>query len=160
MQHLLWSLIGLTSTQISIPVEPVCPKLHLDLRAGTLNGVSPLASMDEIKRTFPCFTGDSPEGSSWNCGGGVFFLNHDFYFYTAAGFLDVRGDFKGTVSDGVMGMSRKRVERVLGRPVAVQQDAVLYKTKYGTLAVTFDGDGMANRLEVFFWPPGSVILCR
>ncbi len=55
-------------------VPPGCDALVLDLDRGTLNGLAPTASMDEVKGQFPCSTGESEEGAIYNFGGGVFFL--------------------------------------------------------------------------------------
>ena len=76
-----------------------CDKLYLDLKKGTLNGMMGTASMEEVKKAFPCFTGDTEENSDgMNCGGGVFFLKNDFNIYTKQDFIRVKEGFSGQLS--------------------------------------------------------------
>ena len=91
-----------------------CAELHFDLRRGTLNGIAPTASMDAVKQRLLCFTGESEETSEMNFGGGVFFLNHDFYFYTGRNYIEVRGRFPGTVTPNVLRRPIAEAQRLLG----------------------------------------------
>lgn len=59
-----------------------CGNLYFDLKKGTLNDLKPDAPMYLVKSKLPCFTGETAEGSDINYGGGVFYINHDFFFYT------------------------------------------------------------------------------
>ncbi len=120
-----------------------CESLRVDLGKGTLNGVSPTASPEEVKKQLPCFTGETAEGESYNYGGGVFYLDHDFYFYTHQDYLEIRDEFTGTLSQPVMGATRKRLLALLGKHDATQKDdagrtCLLYATTYGTLRLTLD----------------------
>ncbi|MCB0837063.1 MAG: hypothetical protein KDE26_10440 [Bacteroidetes bacterium] len=126
--------------------------LFLDLEKGTFNNVSPTASMDEVKKKFPCFTGETEEGQSINCNGGVFFLNHDFYFYTGNDYIEVRLGFNGKISQNLLGKTIEEVEEILGKPDLIPVDEsedewgnmfpdniqYLYKRKYGALGLAFD----------------------
>jgi hypothetical protein len=124
--------------------------LFLNLKKGKMNKVSPTASMDEVKQEFPCFTGESEEGQMMNCNGGVFFLNHDFYFYTGNDYIEVRTGFKGKMSLDLMGKSVEEVEAILGKPDRIpvyEEDddwgfsvdiQYLYRKKYGALGLAFD----------------------
>lgn len=76
---------------------PGCDHLVFDFEVGTLNGLSPTATQDEVRAQLPCSTGGSNEGEPWNYGGGVFFLRHDMFAYTGNDFLEVRESFRGEV---------------------------------------------------------------
>jgi hypothetical protein len=40
--------------------------LGFDVRSGTMNGLAPTASQEEVKKYFPCFTGDTADGEIFN----------------------------------------------------------------------------------------------
>ncbi|HNA22555.1 MAG TPA: caspase family protein, partial [Agitococcus sp.] len=86
-----------------------CERIVFDLDKGTLNGLKATASQQEVKNALPCATGDTPDGESYNYGGGVFFLNHNFFMYTGNNFIEVRRDFTGTVSPNLLGASKERL---------------------------------------------------
>ncbi|HEX6042728.1 hypothetical protein, partial [Longimicrobium sp.] len=128
------------------PAQPAaagCARLAFDLRGGTLNGVAPTASMDEVKRRLPCSTGETEEGGPFNFGGGVFFLDHDFYFYTHRDYIEVRSRFPGTVTPDVLGKDVREAARLLGPSVRVLagRQSLLFATAYGCAeARTRDGE--------------------
>ena len=94
-----------------------CDQLDLDFENGTLNGVNGTASMEEVKKSFPCFTGETEENTSGsNCGGGVFFLDHDFFIYTGRDYLNVRKKFKGKTTKPVLGQSIEAALKLMGEP--------------------------------------------
>ena len=134
-----------------------CDKLYLDFKKGTLNGVSPTASMDEIKKAFPCFTGQTEEGSKFNCGGGVFFLNHQFFIYTHRDYIDIRKDFKGTLSNNALGLKKEGLIKLFGQPDDIlKHDAApyggithvhQYSKNWGTLAF-FEKEGIISEIEL------------
>lgn len=87
-----------------------CANLVLDLDTGRLSGVPATASIEQVMRAFPCATGQSTEGAIWNYGGGVFFNDHAFYFYTWRRFIEVRTGFKGSIGPvDVLGMTRQDI---------------------------------------------------
>ena len=72
-----------------------CPEIVVSIKKGTINKLKPTAAMDKIQATLPCFTGITKEEEGYNCGGGVFFINHDFYAYTGRDYFEIRKEFKG-----------------------------------------------------------------
>ncbi len=134
-----------------------CEQLFLDLEKGTLNGVSPSVSMDQVKVDFPCFTGDTKEGSDSNCGGGVFFLKHDFYFYTHNNYIEVRKKFAGKVSKPVLGKTSEQLISLLGTPDGKLEhkgfftDAMTYvyqySKKWGTLSF-IEAEGSISEIDM------------
>ena len=120
---------------------PGCDALTLDLRRGTLNGLAPTASMDEVKAQFPCFTGESPEGDPvMNYGGGVFFLDHSFFAYTFRDYWEVRTRFAGQTRPALLGQPLSTAEAAFGEPAESDDDTHLYNTRYGCLRVMTAGD--------------------
>lgn len=120
-----------------------CSRLHFDLVRGTLNGVTPTASMDEVKRRLPCFTGESAETSGMNFGGGVFFLDHDFYFYTGRNYIEVRRRFPGTVTPDVLGRPIGDAQRVLGPHARTleRRGSMLFRAHFGCVEARLSRDG-------------------
>ncbi len=114
-------------------IPPGCDNLIVNIEKGTINGISPDASMDKIKKQFPCFTGETTEGQIFNYGGGVFFLDHDFYFYTYHDYLEIRGEFKGKLSIPLIGKNINAISQVSGKPDKIIGAMYLYEQKYGVL---------------------------
>jgi hypothetical protein len=149
-----------------IPFLPTsaCEKLTFDLNTGTLNNLPPTASQEQVKRFVPCWTGDTPDGSDFNQGGGVFFTNHDFYFYTWRRYIEVRLGFNGSVSPSFLGEKAEVLRINLGEPrtIAEHPEDWYFERKYGCLRVEFK-DNIVHELaahsekcdEVISWYPAS-----
>lgn len=88
-----------------------CKSLFYDVKKGTLDGLPPNLTREEVKREFPCYTGETEDGITANYGGGVFFNNHNFYFYTYLRYLEIRDGFKGKLSQPIFGKSRAELSR-------------------------------------------------
>ena len=111
-----------------------CDSLYFDLETGRLNGVPPTVNNEEVKEAFPCFTGETAEtGGVANCGGGVFFLNHDFYFYTFRDFLEIRSGFAGTTSVSVLNRAATDVIQEMGTPTQSSGSRHYYQKDWGIL---------------------------
>jgi hypothetical protein len=141
-----------------------CDKLVADLKKGTLNGVKPTVSQDAVKEKFPCFTGDTEDGSDFNCGGGVFFLDHDFFCYTGNDYIEFRKNFKGKLSVPVLGLSQANAVKKLALGKAVRQEKngdnryVFLKTSYGCLVLTLLEDKVI-KVGMYAKPAKAVELC-
>ncbi len=133
-------------------VSDPCTNLYFDLKKGTLNGLKPDAPMYLVKSKLPCFTGETEEGSDINYGGGVFYLNHDFYFYTHKDYIEVRRNFKGKLSADILGKSKSQVRLFLfgklneieyadlpgtGHPYGNGINKLYFKNDVGVLIVKF-----------------------
>lgn len=116
-----------------------CNHLMLDLHRGTLNGLAPTASQAQVKQYLPCSTGDTADGEVYNYGGGVFFLDHDFFMYTGKDFIEVRRDFKGSVTDNMMAKSKAEIMSLYGQAAINNDYRVFYNTQYGCLRFSFNG---------------------
>ncbi|MAQ93830.1 MAG: hypothetical protein CMM84_09945 [Rhodothermaceae bacterium] len=127
------------------PRAPSCDGLVLDLERGTLSGVAPTASPAAFQAAFPCATGETEEGGLYNFGGGVFYLDHDFYAYTHRDFIEAREDFVGrTVPAAVLGSSAAQADATFGTPERVEDGARLYDRRYGCLRVEVVGGAVTE----------------
>jgi hypothetical protein len=128
------------SAPAAVAADP-CASLHFDLVRGTLNGVAPTASMDEVKRRLPCSTGELEETSEMNFGGGVFFLDHDFFFYTGRNYIEVRRHFP--VTPGVLGRPIAEAQRMLGPHARTleRRGSMLFRAHFGCVEARLSRDG-------------------
>ena len=115
-----------------------CSQVVFDLDTGTINGIKPTVSQEDVKAALPCFTGSTPDGDRlngmlYNYGGGVYFNNHNFYFYTGSGFIEVRSDFTGKGSPSLLGTSKERLNGAYGRPTLTSNGSYFYMMSYGCL---------------------------
>jgi hypothetical protein len=138
------------------PAPADCSRLELDLRRGTLNGVAPTASMAEVKERLRCSTGETEEGATINRGGGVFFVDHDFYFYTHRDYIEVRSRFAGAVTPDVLGGDARQAARRLRLGPSVRtlplRRSLLFRTGYGCVEVRTDDGGVVNEVAAHARP--------
>lgn len=114
----------------------------LDVQRGALSNVLPDATPDQVKRLFPCFTGETQDGSRLNYGGGVFYNNHKMFFYTGRNFIAVRKGFVGTVKPPLLEKGKMVLDSTFGKPVkslrsqrrGPSNEHYLYDRSYGCLA--------------------------
>jgi hypothetical protein len=141
-----------------------CGTLVVNLKKGTLNGVKPTATQEQVKGKLPCFTGDTEEGGDMNCGGGVFYLNNDFFCYTGRDYIEIRKRFNGKLSVPVLGMAKAGALQKLGmgKPVRTETDGektfVFLKTRYGCLVLTVTSDKV-TQLAMHAKAADKVVLC-
>ena len=126
-----------------------CERIVFDLDKGTLNGLKATASQQEVKNALPCATGDTPDGESYNYGGGVFFLNHNFFMYTGNNFIEVRRDFKGSVTPNLLQQSQELVVARYGQPAFTRRGDYFYTMAYGCLQFTFN-NGFVDEIDVHY----------
>lgn len=147
-----------------------CNNMYVDLENGTLNGLNGSESMDEVKTMFPCFTGESEENEDGiNCGGGIFFLDHDLFFYTQKDYINLRKNFLGETSSAILGVTATDAMNLFGEPnvTSTYVDDWLdetsiymqYEKKWGTL-VLIAQDGVIIELELHYGKkPSEIEFC-
>lgn len=142
-------------------VKP-CKKIQVNLTSGTVNGVKPTALMDVVKKKLPCYTGESEEGEVFNCGGGVFYLNDDIYFYTGRDYIEIREKFTGKTEPSLLGTYRDEVKSILGVPDKEIDGGriLIYKKAYGALRVVFNMDDKCVEIGIHAVAPADVKLCE
>ena len=120
--------------------------IKVDIENGTINGLKPAATMDEIKKTLPFFTDETAENQGINCDGGVFYMNNDVYFYTARDYVDIKAEFKGKLSKDILNKNIQEVTKLLGTPDHQIKPAgddesmmvVYFKMPYGCLRLNYN----------------------
>jgi len=135
------------TTNAPRPAPPAgCDSLQFDIVRGTLNGLKPAASQSEVKAALPCFTGDTEDGSAFNYGGGVFFLNHDFFFYTGRDFIEIRSDFKGSDTPQLLGADHATVRAQLGTAKGHGElpGMAFHATDYGCARLRYRGGAVVS----------------
>ena len=121
-----------------------CEDILIDIDQGSVSGLSPMASQDEIKKKFPCYTGVTAEGSSYNEGGGVFCKHHELYFYTAENRIEIRNGYDGAIVNLSDALTLEYVSSLLGPPLETDARTVVqagticdavhkFSVSYGTL---------------------------
>lgn len=151
-----------TTTEPAALVATECDNIIADFTTGRVNGLKPTASMSSVKKKLPCFTGESTEGGNVNCGGGVFYLNHDIYFYTGRNYIEIRDKFAGRTEPPLLGISRKDITTKLGAAdIEIDGGRVLiYKKPYGSLRLLFNMDGRCIEIGIHSSSPEKVELCE
>jgi hypothetical protein len=142
-----------------------CDSIVVNLKNGTINKLKPSASQDEVKAALPCSTGDTEDGSDFNCGGGVFFLDNDFFFYTGNDYIELREKFNGKLSTPVLGLKKNVAIAKLKMGKAIrtvkQQDGkedLFFKTTYGCVRLQIE-KGKVKILAIHGMPAKKVVLC-
>jgi hypothetical protein len=141
-----------------------CTSIHVDLLKGTINGLLPSASQEEVKKKLPCFGASTPDGSKENCGGGVFFAKQGFFFYTGKDNINIRKGFAGTISIDLMGKTEADAIVLLGKPEGDITDDdgarfVFFKRSWGCIVIGFDDDKKVDEIFIYATPPEQVDLC-
>ncbi|HSU28202.1 MAG TPA: hypothetical protein VLJ68_07465 [Chitinophagaceae bacterium] len=139
-----------------------CSKLFVDIKKGTINDLKPTATQAEVKAKFPCFTASTEDGSTINCGGGVFFTDHNFYYYTGNDFIDVRRGFTGTFSIDLFDKSENDVKTLLGKNAGGLEDGpnryLFFDTSYGSIVLKMVR-GKVDEILIYTKKPEEVELC-
>jgi hypothetical protein len=142
-----------------------CDNIVVDLKKGTINKLKPTATQEEVKTALPCSTGDTEDGSEFNCGGGVFFLDNDFFFYTGKDYIELRKNFKGKLSASVLGLSKAAATAKLKMGKAIrtekQEDGredLFFKTTYGCISLQIE-KGKVKAIAIHATTAKDVELC-
>ncbi|MBL7757240.1 MAG: hypothetical protein JNL59_07595 [Chitinophagaceae bacterium] len=160
MKYTVLILACIALTQIAVGRQ--CDEIKIDLKKGTVNKLKLNASQEVIKKKLPCATGDTPDGSSFNCGGGVFFGKDQFYFYSGRDYVNIRKGFTGTLSIPLLEKTEAEVTSLLGQPDQIETPGkrrfIFYKRKYGSLVLKIGSDKVE---EIFMYSeaPAGVKLC-
>lgn len=147
--------------------------LFLDLKNGSMSGIKPNASFEEIKSSLTCFTGESEEGVDHNCGGGIYYLNHGFYFYSHRDYVEVRTDYTGGISQDLLEKTKDEILDMFGKPDRIPKYQnnpdlswyqpnvhYLYNRQYGALRITFEPENMTcTIIAVHSKTPEEIEIC-
>jgi hypothetical protein len=126
-----------------------CPDFYIDILNGTVNGIKPSNTPNEIKDAFPCFTSAVDESNDAKCGGGVYFKDKDISFYTKRDYVEVGAKFVGRTSFPLLGTRRGSLFTRLGNPKIKDDLWDAYETQFGTLVLHYDVAGAAGKVKFF-----------
>ena len=126
-----------------------CPDFYVDVLDGTVNGLKPSHTQNEIKEKFPCFTSAEEESNEAKCGGGIYFKDKDIFFYTKRKYIEVGPKFIGKTSILLLGTKRGTLFKTLGNPKIKDDTWEAYDMQYGTLVLHFDVAGAAGKVKYF-----------
>jgi hypothetical protein len=120
--------------------------IKVDLEKGLVNGLSPITALDSLKKLMPFYTSETAENPDYNCGGGVFYMNNDVYFYTGRDYIEIRTEFNGKLSHDILNRNIQEVTRQLGKPddqIKPSGDdesimVIYYKKDYGCLRLNYN----------------------
>ncbi len=156
-----WVMIWICLSFLSSSAQD-CSKLFVDIKKGTLNDLKPTASQAEVKQKFPCSTASTEDGATINCGGGVFFADHNFYFYTGNDFINIRRGFKGTFSADLFDKSENDVKTLLGKNAGGLEDGsnryLFFDTSFGSIVLKMV-KGKVDEIFIYTKKPEEVELC-
>jgi hypothetical protein len=142
--------------------EPGCDKIYVDLEKGSVNGIKLTASQESVMTMFPCSTGQTEDGSDFNCGGGVFFLDNNFYFYTGKDYFEARHGFTGKSSTPILSRGVDDITSIFGEPTRKQKEDndeyYFYPKKYGSLVIMFRS-GKTYQFAMYKQKVADVELC-
>ncbi len=162
MQSKIWMFICFLALA-SLSNAQDCSKLFADLKKGTLNGLSPLVTQEEVKRKLPCSTASDEDGSKQTCGGGVFFATHNFYFYTGDDYINIRRGFTGELSDAVFDKTEAELVKIFGKSMGDITDEedkyIFFKTSYGCLCIKMADGKKADEIFIYAKSAELVDLC-
>lgn len=158
-----------TATKPKIAKQNPCPSLVVDIDAGTINELTPEATMDEIKQTLPCFTGETPEGSDFNCGGGVFYLSKDVFFYINLDAIEIRKKYTGKFVKGgeevrLLGIGKEALYELMGEPDEDSETdgdnmVNIYTTSSGSIRVVV-ANGKVAEVSLHAQEPDMIEVCE
>jgi hypothetical protein len=143
-------LTGLVSTGMAqLKAKVICPDFYVDVLDGTVNGLKPSNTQNEIKEKFPCFTSAEAESQEAKCGGGIFYKTKDLFFYTRRKYVEVGPKFIGKTSIPLLGTRRGTHFSRLGNPKIKDDLWEAYDMQYGTLVLHFDVAGANGKVKYF-----------
>ena len=137
---------SLTLAMGQLKAKAKCPDFYVDILDGSVNGIKPNYTPNEIKEKFPCFTSAEEEGSQAKCGGGIFYKDKDISFYTLRDYIEIGPKFQGKTSVPLLGTKRNSLFRTLGNPKVKDDLWDGYEMQYGTLVLHYDVAGAAGKV--------------
>lgn len=137
-----------------------CPDFYVDILEGTVNGLKPSRTLNEIKTMFPCSTSIEEEGSAAKCGSGIFFKNKDIYFYTKRAYIEIGPKFQGKMSIPLMGAKRGSLFKTLGNPKIKDDQWEAFDMQYGTLVLHYDAAGKVKLIQFSTLGADQLSLCE
>ena len=163
MKNLFCLLLFITIvayTNAQLKTTPVCPTMVVDILEGNINGIEPNFSSADIKKAFPCFSAEEPDGTAAACGGLISYKDKDIYFYTTKAYIEIREKFKGKLSVPLMGAARSSLFKLLGYPKIKDVNWDAFQTKYGILILHYNKASKINLIQFSKKTTDTIQLCE
>lgn len=144
---LFMGLVSVSMGQLKAKVK--CPDFYVDVLDGTVNGLKPSYTQNEIKEKFPCFTSAVEESQEAKCGGGIFFKDKDIFFYTKRKYVEIGAKFIGKTSMQILGTKRGALFTKLGNPKVKDDLWEAFDTQYGCIVLHYDVAGPNGKVKLF-----------
>jgi hypothetical protein len=160
---LLFALFGISCvahSQLKTSTQNQCGTLVVEVLDGRVNGVEPNWTAGQVKQKLPCFTTEEAEEKTSPCGGGVFYMDKDIYFYTGRNYVEIREKFKGKLSIPIMGATRNSLFKWLGNAKLKDTNWDAYQTSYGTLVVYYNKASKVNKIQFSTESTETLSLCQ
>jgi len=144
---LFMGLVSVSMGQLKAKVK--CPDFYVDILDGTVNGLKPSYTQNEIKEKFPCFTSAVEESQEAKCGGGIFFKDKDIFFYTKRKYVEIGPKFIGKTSMPILGTKRGSLFTKFGNPAVKDDLWEAFTTQYGCIVLHYDVAGPNGKVKFF-----------
>lgn len=131
-----------------------CGLMIVDLSNGTVNGLNPVSSPQQIKSKLPCF--NLAQNGMATCPGAIFNATRDVYFYTGLDCISIKSKFEGTFFFNnkhldLIGMNLSALIALFGKPLDYHKpDAPkshkfpIFVTNYGLLVFDLENDHVSQ----------------
>jgi hypothetical protein len=150
----------LSVTMAQLKVKAKCPEFSVDILNGTVNGLAPNRTLEEIKTEFPCYTSFQDEGSTAKCGSGAFFKDRDIYFYTKRAYIEIGPKFAGKLSIPLLGAKRGSLFKTFGNPKMKDDTWDAFEMQYGTLVLHYDAASKVKLIQFSTLGTDQLNLCE
>jgi hypothetical protein len=157
---LLLSMFSLSFAMGQLKVTAKCDDFNVNVLNGTVNGLKPSATVNEIKNKLPCFTSFEDESQTAKCGGGVYFKDKDLSFYTDRDYIEIGPKFKGKLSIPLMGAIRGTFFNNFGNPKLKDDTWDAFQTSYGIIILHYDKTSKVNLIQMSTQSTENIKLCE
>ncbi len=152
------SLLSVSMGQLKARAK--CPDFYVNLLDGTVNGLKPDRTPNEIKEKFPCFTASAEDGSGAKCGGTIFYKDRDIFFYTERDYVEIGPRFQGRLSIPLIGAKRNSLFKWLGNPKMKDDQWDAFETAYGVLVLHYDAASKVKLIQFSTKTTETLNLCE
>ncbi|MHA4808335.1 hypothetical protein ACX0G9_09505 [Flavitalea flava] len=143
------SMCWLSVTMAQLKPKVKCPDFTVDILNGTVNGLKPNRTLNEVKTEFPCSTSVEEEGTNAKCGAGVFYKDKDIFFYIKRSYIQIGPKFQGKLSLPLLGAKRNSLFKWLGNPKMKDDLWDAFQMQYGSLVLHYDNAGANGKVKLF-----------
>jgi hypothetical protein len=155
---LAMGFVSVTLGQLKAKVK--CPEFTVDILNGTVNGLAPNRTLEEIKTEFPCSTSVEEDGSTAKCGSGAFYKDKDIFFYTKRQYIEIGPKFPGKLSIPLLGAKRGSLFKTLGNPKMKDDTWDAFEMQYGTLVLHYDAASKVKMIQFSTLGTDRLDLCE